>query len=102
VSVDRADGSARVALSGELDIATAPEFDRALSAAQVRARSVTLDLRRLTFMDCRGLSVLVAAAARARASGDHFEVLRGPPSVDRLLTLTGFDGGLEISPVAAA
>jgi anti-sigma B factor antagonist len=85
----------RLALSGELDLATAPVFDQALSTAQTRTRSVTVDLRRLTFMDCRGLSVLLSAASRARASGERFRVVRGPPAIDRLFELTGTDRVLE-------
>ena len=72
-----------------------PELDRALRGAQDSAGLVTLDLRRLTFMDCRGLSILMSAAARARTSGDRFRVVRGPPTVDRLFELVGSDLGLD-------
>ena len=95
--IDGDDGTVRLAVSGELDLATEDELDRALSAAQAVARLVTLDLRRLVFMDCRGLAVLVAAAARAKASGERFRVVRGPASVDRLFALTGFEHRLDLT-----
>jgi anti-sigma B factor antagonist len=98
--LDSGDGSIRVALSGELDIATATEFDRALRTAQRRARSVTLDLRRLSFMDCCGLAALMAAASRARADGDRFRVVRGA-AVDRLFAITGVDLELELTSEVA-
>jgi anti-sigma B factor antagonist len=79
-------------LSGELDIASTDELDRALREAQDSAHAVTLDLSRLTFMDCRSLSVLAAAAVRARASDDRFDVVRGPPHINRLFELTGMTG----------
>jgi len=82
------DGTIRFALSGELDIATAAELDQALRAAQQNSGLLTVDLRRLSFMDCRGLAVIVAAAERAGASGGSFRIVRGPPHVHRLFTVT--------------
>src|SRR4030095_7761138 len=97
VSVDAHDGIARLALSGELDLATAPEFDRALRGAQQSAPLVTVHLQRLTFMDSRGLSILMSAATRARENGDRFRVKRGPASVDRLFEVAGADLWLEFA-----
>lgn len=90
------DGTIRFALSGELDIATVTEFDEALRTAQQRAELVTLDLRRLHFMDCRGLAVIAAAARRAGEDGGRFRVVRGPPQVHRLFTLTEIDRQIEM------
>ena len=94
------DGTIRFAISGELDIATARELDEALRAAQQRAQRLTVDLRRLSFMDCQGLAVIVAAADRARANGSSFRVVRGPPHVHRLFTLTEYDRRVEITLTA--
>ena len=95
---DEIDGGAiRFAISGELDIATAPELDQALRTAQQSAQLVTVDLRRLSFMDCRGLAVILAAAKRAGASGAKFRVVRGPPQVHRLFTLTAADQRVAIA-----
>ena len=91
------DGTIRFALSGELDIAAAPELDHALRTAQERARLVTLDLRRLRFLDCRGLAVIIAAATRADARRSSFRVVRGPPHVHRLFALTETDQQIEIA-----
>lgn len=90
-------GNVRLAVSGEVDLATADEFDRTLSAAQADARAVTLDLHRLQFIGCGGLAVLLAAADRASASGDRFRVAYGSPAVDRLLSLTGFEHRFEMT-----
>jgi anti-anti-sigma factor len=92
------DGTIRFALAGELDIATAPELDRALRTAQQTAALITVDLRRLSFMDCRGLAVIVAAAERADAGSGDFRVVRGPPQVHRLFTLTEADRRVAITP----
>lgn len=88
------DDVVRVAITGELDLATAPQLDRALRRAQADAPLVVLDLRRLAFADCSGAHVLLAAERRARAAGDRLAVVRGPAEVDKLLALTGVDAAL--------
>jgi anti-anti-sigma factor len=92
---DARDGTVALAVFGELDLATAPALDHALRSAQQRARLVVLNLRRLAFMDCTGLRVLLVAAARAHAGRTGFLVVRGPAQFERLLELTGADRQLE-------
>jgi anti-anti-sigma regulatory factor len=60
--------------------AAAPDFlSRELPCAATPA-TVTLDLRRLEFMDCRGMTVVIEAATRAREDGSRFLVVSGPPA----------------------
>jgi anti-sigma B factor antagonist len=101
VRIDGGDDDVRLTVFGEIDLATAEELARELCRAQTDARTVTLDLRRLLFMDCSGLAVLAAAADRASAGGDRFRVVRGPPVVDRLFTLTGLEHRFEMTSGAA-
>jgi anti-anti-sigma factor len=88
---------ARLTLLGELDLSTAAELDRALRGAQATVKRLTLDLRRLEFMDCRGMRVVEAAAVRARESGGLLVIVGGPPQVHRLFTLTGTRPRLELA-----
>ena len=88
--------AAWVRVTGELDLATAPQLELPLRKAQLRARLVVLDLRQLTFMDCAGMHVVVAASNHARQAGAHLVLVRGPSTVDRLFTLTGTSDVLEI------
>ncbi|MGO9886299.1 MAG: STAS domain-containing protein [Solirubrobacteraceae bacterium] len=83
-------------VAGELDIATVPQLDRMLRESQVEARLVVLDLRELEFMDSCGAHALVGHAVRARKAGRRLVLLRGRVIVDRMLTLTGCSGDLEI------
>ncbi len=53
-------------VNGELDLATAPQLERALDVSQRDSLLVVLEPRGLTFIDCAGLRVIVDAAARAR------------------------------------
>jgi anti-sigma B factor antagonist len=88
--------AAWVRVIGELDIATAPQLEQTLRKAQLRARGVVLDLRELTFMDCAGMRVVVAASNHGRHAGAHLVLVRGPSQVDRVFTLTGASDALEI------
>ena len=62
------DGTARVVVQGELDLAAAPMLRDALDGLRREARSTVLDLRELTFMDSSGLRVLLEAGQH-RAAG---------------------------------
>jgi anti-anti-sigma factor len=93
-------GAACVHLAGELDIATTPRFRSALEEAQLYARTVVLDLRGLAFLDSSGMHAMVAAGARARELSRRLIVLRGPPNVDRLFTLSGSVDDLELYDLA--
>ena len=68
-------GAIRVALEGELDVATAAKADRALRAAQSCAREIIVDLRRLEFIGATAARILLAADARARSAGGRLVVV---------------------------
>lgn len=85
----------RVNVEGELDLATSPQLDDALHRAEADARLIVLDLRRLAFMDCSGLRVILAAHDRARRPGCRLVVVRGPTAVQRVFTLTAVHRELE-------
>src|SRR5437773_2565005 len=70
VGVEREDGRVRVALSGELDLATVDELRGRLAAVEGDgAPTVVLDLRELDFLDSTGIGELLAAQRRLRAAG---------------------------------
>lgn len=89
-----------VRVTGDLDMATAPQLEKTLRKAQLRARRVVLDLRELTFMDCTGIRAVVAANNHARQAGAQLVLVRGPSQVDRLFTLTGISDAFEIIDLA--
>lgn len=80
-------------LEGELDLATAAVFARALDDLDrtVGLGRATVDLRTLDFMDCTGLRVLLEAAMRARRGGGRLSVLQGSGEPARLLGVCGLD-----------
>jgi anti-sigma B factor antagonist len=82
-------GTAWVRVTGELDLCTSPELCQTLGEAQRAARVVVLDLRELCFIDSSGVHVILDAAQDTRCYGGRLLIVRGPASVDRVLTLTG-------------
>jgi anti-anti-sigma factor len=89
--------AAWIYLTGELDVDTAPLLEYTLSDPASQARLVVVDMRELAFMDSCGVHAIVNASARARQRGRRLVVLRGPPAVDRVFSLTGSAG--DVDPV---
>ena len=61
--------AAWVHVTGELDIATAPELERTLLESQRHAGLIVLDLRELAFIDCVGVHTIVEYESPATAAG---------------------------------
>ena len=96
-----------VGLSGELDLAGAPQLrERFAQLADEAATQVVVDLTHLDFVDSTGLSVLVMEFHRTQAAGGS-TVMRNPsPAVMRILEITGLATVFSIetdgSPIPAA
>ncbi len=79
-----------IAVSGELDVATAEDLERAIRRAEASdALSIIVDLSGLRFIDSTGVRLLHEAHARSRADADRLALLRGPAAVQRVLELNG-------------
>jgi anti-sigma B factor antagonist len=91
-SLEDGAGVARVVLDGELDLATVPVAEHAIGRAGNDAKTLVLDLRRLSFLDSSGLRLILSAAQGSR----RVVVVRGPAQVDRVFELTGAAERLDI------
>ena len=88
----REGGVHTVALTGELDLATADEVDKELARVEATdAESIVLDLSGLTFMDSTGVRLVVNAHTRSRADADRLTLRRGQAAVQRVMELSGVD-----------
>ncbi len=77
-----------LAVSGEIDIFTAPRLEKRLeSACGESAGSVGLDLSRVSFIDSCGLMTLRSFAQRLQKQGRDLELVGASPQVKRLLHL---------------
>ena len=99
LSIERhevADGGTRLALVGELDLATLHVLEQELDQIAPTEKRLVLDLRRLEFVDSSGLHALLRADRRLSDAGGQLTIVRGPRAVERLFRLTGLDTRLRI------
>ncbi|HEX4188254.1 MAG TPA: STAS domain-containing protein [Solirubrobacteraceae bacterium] len=86
-----------LSLHGELDLVGAPLLQSEIESDGVAAAPlIVLDLEDLQFIDSSGLRVILSANERARERGQAFALTRGSPQVQRLLSIAGVSGHLEI------
>ena len=84
-----------LALSGEVDIATAGPVEQELMRIEATdARAVVLDLTELTFIDSTGIRMLLMADARSRADSCRLTLRRPPAPVLRVLRIVGIEARL--------
>jgi len=93
---DRRNGIARLALRGELDLATAPRLETHLTRVeQDGVEAILLDLRDLTFVDSLGLLTFLKGRSRAVDNGHRFALVGANDQVRRLLQLTATEEILD-------
>jgi anti-sigma B factor antagonist len=90
-------GGLVLTLSGELDLATAPELRKRLVAAVDSGTTrIVVDLREVTFMDSIGLAAVLHARSRLRPAG-RLALIATPGSYAQLvLEITGMPQALAI------
>lgn len=89
-SVHEFHGLTWLSLTGELDAYTAPLLEkRLLRAEEEYAGGLVINLAELTFMDCRGLTVLEQAKCRARRRCQLLAIVNAQPQIERLLKFVG-------------
>src|SRR5439155_71570 len=82
-----------LAPKGDVDIATAPQLAEALDRID---GDVIIDLRGVSFLDARGLGLILDRSARASDHGRTLSVVRGGPAVHRVFELTRADRTVRI------
>jgi anti-sigma B factor antagonist len=85
------DGTTVLQLYGEFDLASAPTFEAELVRAEAERGPLVIDLSALEFIDSTGLARLFAAHTRAECDERELVFLKGPPSVEKILRITGLD-----------
>ena len=83
------DGRVVLTVQGEVDMATVETLGSRLADICARNEAVTVDLRRVEFLDCLGLRLLVAQHHESETSGCRVDFIQGPPAVERVFELTG-------------
>ncbi len=84
----------RLAVSGELDIATAPDLARSIATlCQAGAIRIVIDLQAVSFIDSTGLRAIMLAKDRcAEHRTEFFVVPSRHPGPKRLFEIVGAEG----------
>jgi anti-sigma B factor antagonist len=92
-----------VSVSGEVDLATAPELERALHALpEHRVASLIVDLTDCSFMDSTGLHLLIRTQQRFNGSRGRLAIVSPNPTLLRVFEITRLDQRFAIYPSRAA
>ena len=87
-----------VAVHGEIDIFTAPEFkERITGAIDAGCDLVVVDLGGTTFIDSSSLGVLISAHRRLSGRDGRLVIACDVPAVLNTFKITGLDAVLEIT-----
>ena len=91
-SVVHVDGDVRVAVRGEIDIASSDQLRSALLGLNDQgARQVTVDLTDLDFIDSTGLGALIRVLKHYRERGGDLKLASPTRPVQKVLEITSLD-----------
>jgi len=92
-----------VALSGEVDIYTAPQFkERMIELLDAGVTKLVIDLSQVTFIDSTALGVLIGGVRRINDAGGQMALVVVSRPVQRVLSITGLDRVFTIHPTREA
>jgi anti-sigma B factor antagonist len=81
-----------VAVTGEIDLFTAPELKAVLSEAVEAGRSrIVVDLTETSFLDSTALGVLIGAVKRLRSRHGVLTIVNTDPNIAKTFEITGLD-----------
>jgi len=86
-----------LAVSGEIDIATAPSLREKLHSLLAEGHlQLIIDLDEVTFLDSTALGVLVGVLKRARTEGGELRVVCNQPRVRKVFEITRLDSAFDL------
>jgi anti-sigma B factor antagonist len=92
-----------IALGGEVDLYTAPEFkERMVELIEAGKRRIVVDLSDATFIDSTTLGVLVGGVKRLRPVGGSLALVCTDENITKIFEITGLDRVFPIHPTRDA
>ena len=93
IKTEHADGDVYViALTGEIDLYTAPEFkQQLLEVINQGAKEVVVDFSNTTFIDSTTLGVLVGGVKRLRTNDGQLSLVSSDRNITKIFEITGLD-----------
>ena len=89
---DLGDNSFVIALAGEVDLYTAPEFkQQLLDVIAQGAKNVVVDFSDTTFIDSTTLGVLVGGVKRLRTNDGQLSLVCSDRNITKIFEITGLD-----------
>jgi len=99
IKTEKLDDATVIALAGEVDLYTAPEFKEALLEAIADGpQTVVVDLTDTTFIDSTTLGVLVGGLKRLRPEGRTLALVCSDQNITKIFEITGLD---KVFPIHA-
>ena len=86
-----------LSLAGELDLSNVATLEAEIRLAETAAKTLTVDLRGLTFIDSSGLHAIQEAHHPSRLNG-RLRLLPGPRLVQSVFRLTSTEDALPFEP----
>jgi len=97
VTVRNQDGTAVVAVAGEIDVYTSPLLqERLVEVLKDGSSSIVLDLSAVTFLDSTGLGVLTTGLKRCRSADGDLVLVTAQPNVLKVLEITGLNDVFQV------
>jgi anti-sigma B factor antagonist len=88
-----------IALAGEVDLYTAPEFkQQLLQVIEQGGRQVIVDFSDTTFIDSTTLGVLVGGVKRLRPNDGQLSLVCSDRNITKIFEITGLDRVFTIYP----
>jgi anti-sigma B factor antagonist len=88
-----------VAVTGEIDLFTAPELKTVLSEAVEAGRTrIVVDLSETSFLDSTALGVLIGAVKRLRSRNGVLTIVNTDANIAKTFEITGLDQIFTIRP----
>jgi anti-sigma B factor antagonist len=99
IELERRDSDAApvLAVRGELDLYTAPEFrDKLTELTETSPRGLVVDLGATTFIDSGACRALLRAARRLASQGGRLVVINRDPEIARMFAMMGLEEFLAV------
>ena len=88
-----------IAVTGEIDLFTAPELKAAIADAIEEGRTrLVVDLTATSFLDSTALGVLIGAIKRLRGRGGRLTIVNVDDNIAKTFEITGLDQIFTIKP----
>jgi anti-sigma B factor antagonist len=99
IKTEQIDGAYVIALAGEVDLYTAPEFKQQLLDVIAKGgKDVIVDFSDTTFIDSTTLGVLVGGVKRLRTNDGQLSLVCSDRNITKIFEITGLDRVFEIYP----